>query len=194
VVPPGIPGYSPGTALPYDLEAARDLLAQAGYGAGAGQPFPRVELWYPLRPAVADPVEWLINHWRQGLGVEIRAEGMEWAPYIERLPKCLPQIWALCWQADYPDPDSFLRAGLGGLRGQWSRQPYEELLERARHLTHQPERMQLYRQAEQMVVDDALVVPLTYANLQYLVKPWVKSYPLSSVAPPFWKDVVIEAH
>jgi ABC-type oligopeptide transport system substrate-binding subunit/class 3 adenylate cyclase len=192
VVPPGIPGYSPGSALPHNLQMARDLLAEAGYGAG--QRFPQVELWYPIRSAVAAPVEWLINLWRQGLDVEICVEAMEWAPYLDRLAKGLPQVWALCWQADYPDPDNFLRAGLGAYRGGWPRQPYEEVLERARHITDQPERMRLYRQAEQMVVDEALVVPLTYANLHYLVKPWVKRYPLSSVAPPFWKDVVIEPH
>jgi len=33
-----------------------------------------------------------------------------------------------------------------------------------------------------------------YSHANYLVKPWVKSYPLPRIGPPFWKDVVIEAH
>jgi len=194
VVPPGMPGHSPGIALPYNPEAARELLAQAGYGAGAGLPFPRVELWYPSRPAVAAPVEYLIKQWQQDLGVEICAEAVEWVPYLDRLARSLPHVWAICWRADYPDPDNFLRVGLSLYRGGWPRQPYEELLETARHITDQSERMRLYRQADRMVVEEALVLPLTYGNAHYLVKPWVKRYPLSSVAPPFWKDVVIEPH
>ena len=194
VVPPGMPGHSPGIALPYSPEAAMELLAQAGYGTRAGLRFPRVELWYPTRPAVAAPVQYLINQWRRGLGVEISAEAMEWTPYLERLARSLPHICAICWRADYPDPDNFLRAALGMYRGGMPRQPYEELLETARHTTDQPERMRLYRQADRMVVEEALIVPLTYGDTHYLVKPWVKRYPLSSIGPPFWKDVVIEPH
>jgi len=40
-VPPGMPGHSPGTGLPYDPEGARHLLAEAGYPGGLG--FPVVE-------------------------------------------------------------------------------------------------------------------------------------------------------
>ena len=194
VVPPGMPGHSPGIALPYRPEAALDLLAQAGYCTGAGLRFPRVELWYPSRPAVAAPVEYLINQWQKDLGVEIHAESMEWAAYVDRLDKSLPHVWAMCWRADYPDPDNFLRVGLGLDRGAWPRQPYEELLETARRITNQSERMQLYRQADRMVVAEALILPLTYGDAHYLVKPWVKRFPLSNIAPPFWKDVVIEPH
>jgi ABC-type transport system substrate-binding protein/class 3 adenylate cyclase len=37
-VPPGMPGHTPGVALPYDPERARELLAEAGYPEGRGFP------------------------------------------------------------------------------------------------------------------------------------------------------------
>ncbi len=45
-----------------------------------------------------------------------------------------------------------------------------------------------------MVVEEAVVMPIAYFGQHYLIKPWVKRYPLSAITTPFWKDVVIEAH
>jgi oligopeptide transport system substrate-binding protein len=192
MVPPGVPGHSPGIALAFDPVLARDLLAQAGYGLG-GRPFPQVALWHP-KGAAADAARFIIGQWQQNLGLEIPGWSADWADYLARLQKEPPHLWLMGWSADYPDPDTFLRLAISNYRRGWTGQPHQQLLERARRMTDQGERLKLYRQVDRMVVEEALVMPWAYSNAYFLVKPWVKRCPLSSVAPPFWKDVVIEAH
>ena len=75
LVPPGVPGHSPGIALPYDPSQARHLLA----------------------------MRWVMRHWHN--------------------------------------------------------KPYESLVERARRGAMQAERMNLYGQADRMLVEEAIVVP-----------------------------------
>jgi ABC-type oligopeptide transport system substrate-binding subunit len=133
-------------------------------------------------------------HWRLSLGIDMRAESMDWGAYLNRLSRGTPHVWTMAWNADYPDPDNFLRVAISEYRRGGRKLPYEELLERARRITDQSERMQLYRQADRIVMGEAVVMPVAYAGRSYLLKPWVKRYPLSAISAEFWKDVVIEGH
>jgi len=194
VIPPGMPGHSPGIALPHNPLAARALLAEAGYGASDGLRFPRVQVWYPTYQAISDIVEHFVSQWQEQLGVHVSCESMEWELYLQRVDESMPHLWFGAWGADYPDPDTFLRVGLASFRRGWPTQPYEEHLEAARRITDQPQRLQLYRQADRMVVEDAVVLPFAYGTHHCLVKPWVKRYPVFYIGAPLWKDVVIEPH
>jgi ABC-type oligopeptide transport system substrate-binding subunit len=59
---------------------------------------------------------------------------------------------------------------------------------------NQVERLELYRQADRLLIEEAPVVPLTYERRHLLVKPWVSHYPTSAIQSAFWKDAVIEPH
>ena len=54
--------------------------------------------------------------------------------------------------------------------------------------------MKLYQQADRILVDEAVVVPLTYSRAHLLMKPWMRKYPTSALERWFWKDVIIEPH
>jgi ABC-type oligopeptide transport system substrate-binding subunit len=127
------------------------------------------------------------------LGVVTTWETMEWAEYLDRVHTDPPHIFLMGWMADYPDPDSFLRVGLR-LHSKWRHEAYDELLERARRATEQEERMDVYRQADRILVEEAVVLPLCYGQQQLLIKPWVRRYPVAAEHFVFWKDVIIEPH
>jgi ABC-type oligopeptide transport system substrate-binding subunit len=190
-VPPGMPGHSPGIALPYDPEQARQLLAQAGYPGGDG--FPTIESLSP--PAAVSPEinEYVRAQWLENLGVAIDTERAEWLTYQARLHTEQPHITGAAWQADYLDPDSFLRVGLQYLSSWWSK-AYDKLLDQAGRVTDQVERMRLYGQADRLLVEDAALMPLAYGRTHLLVKPWVKTLPASATGRWYWKDVIIEPH
>jgi ABC-type oligopeptide transport system substrate-binding subunit/class 3 adenylate cyclase len=192
LIPPGMPGHSPGIALPYDPEQARRLLAEAGYPHGTGLPNLeivtwRARLWQSL-------VEDLKAQWRENLGVEVTAHAADVYRLFDRLETEPPHMLAVGWVPDYPDPDSFLRVGFGQYATGWRHQTYDSLVEHARQVMDQNERMILYRQADRILVEDVAVLPLSYGRVHLLVKPWVRKYPVSPVAWSFWEDVIIEPH
>jgi ABC-type transport system substrate-binding protein len=67
-------------------------------------------------------------------------------------------------------------------------------VEDAQRALDQVERMKLYGQADKILVEEAPILPLTYARFHVLVKPWVRKY----LTPPlrwwFWKDIILEPH
>ena len=99
--------------------------------------------------------------------------------------------------ADYADPDNFLRvfwrARSPGWIG-WCNDEYDKLLEKAREVLNQEERLALYRHADMILLEEALIMSLTYGGERLLIKPWVKLHPISAHNSFFWKDVFIEPH
>jgi oligopeptide transport system substrate-binding protein len=192
LVPPGMPGHSPGIALPYDPEQARHLLAEAGYPGGRG--FPTVESlapdWYLPGPTFKD----LEAQWLENLGVEITWKEMEYTRFANRMWRRRPHMWFLRWLADYPDPDSFLRASIWRVFSPWQDESYDQLVGGARRLTDQKERMKMYQQADKILAEESPLLLLYYGRFHLLVKPWVRNYPSSALKPWFWKEVIIEPH
>ena len=94
---------------------------------------------------------------------------------------------------DYPDPDSFLRTSNVQRYIRWRNDAGDRLVEEARQVLDQEERMRLYGQADRMLVEEAVIIPLTHGRIHWLVKPWVKNY-IRSNRESFWKDVIIEPH
>ena len=97
------------------------------------------------------------------------------------------------WTADYPDPDTFLRLAIRDRSAQvWKNDEYTDLVERARRTLDHTERMQLYGQAQNLLIDEVPLLPLLYFRGHLLLKPWVTEYPLSPMRWDYFKDVVIE--
>ncbi|MEE8391420.1 MAG: ABC transporter substrate-binding protein [Anaerolineae bacterium] len=188
-VPPGMPGHSAGIGLPYDPDQARQLLAEAGYPGGRG--FPVVDALTSRHRVAAS--EYLQAHWRENLAVEIRWKIMEWATFLNRLDREPPHLFIFAWAADYPDPDNFLRVFFRSQRTRWRNEAYDRLVEEARRVTDQRERMRLYGQADRILVEEAPIISLACGRCHLLVKPWVKLH-MSAVGRWLWKDVIIEPH
>ncbi|HEY0840726.1 MAG TPA: peptide ABC transporter substrate-binding protein, partial [Vulgatibacter sp.] len=70
-------GYLPPPGNPYDPEAARRLLAEAGWGPG-GKPFPRLEILYNTHDAHRQVAEALQGMWKKELGIDVQIVNQEW--------------------------------------------------------------------------------------------------------------------
>jgi ABC-type oligopeptide transport system substrate-binding subunit/serine/threonine protein kinase len=195
-VPPGMPGHSARIGLAYDVEAARDLLAQAGYPGGRG--FPEVSWLYSGGSAGEPVVPFMRGTWRQILGVELQAQSLEWGEFMERLEGDRPHLSLSGWSADLPDPDGFLRAtyhsteGLYAAACGWQNARYDALVEEAARVAQPARRMALYQEADGILVaEETVILPLCYALGRILIKPWV-SMPRVPSALLNLKDVVLE--
>jgi ABC-type oligopeptide transport system substrate-binding subunit len=189
--PVGAPGHFPGLALPYDVKGARRLMAEAGYPGGAG--FPSVKAL--LFNKASRFAESLIAPWQTRLGVDVSCEIVNWSTFNERLrnERERHHIHTLAWSADYPDPDSFLRLGVKR-SNKWENETYSALVNQARRVMNHEERMRLYRQAEEILVQEAPIFPIFYPRRDLLVKPWVRNFRPERIGAPLLKDVIIEPH
>lgn len=175
-VPPGMPGHSPGIGLAYDPNLARDLLVQAGYPEGQG--FPQVS-WAHLVGLAGEPVvPFLHKAWRENLGLRLEAESLDWESFMERLGRDPAHLTLLGWLADYPDPDAFLRVTFHSTEGnndpRWHNARFDALVEEAARVADQTGRLELYGEADRILVaEEVVVMPLGYAQGRILAKPWV---------------------
>ncbi len=185
-VPPTIPGHSPGIGLPYDPAQARQLMAQAGYPDGQG--FPKLEIdWH--RPS--QTLEYLKSQWLDNLNVEVAIEIADWGTIISTYAS--KNAYYLGFSADYPDPDNFLRVCVGYTLPHWINDQYDQLLEEAQRTMDQGDRIRLYQEADKILMEEAVVIPLVYSQDHYLIKPWVK-IPIRGYDPRYIKDIILEPH
>jgi oligopeptide transport system substrate-binding protein len=139
-------------------------------------------------------MEYLQVQWRENLAVEMQWEAVPFGHFWEESYGKQVHMWSSAWQADYPDPDNFLRSGQRSFATGWRSEAYDRLVEEAGRSMHQARRMKLVGRADRILVEDAVLMPYGHARWKLLVKPWVKRYPISPMRQWFWKDVVIEPH
>jgi ABC-type oligopeptide transport system substrate-binding subunit len=194
LVPPQMAGHTPVMGPSYDPAGARELLADAGFPGGRG--FPVMTLMTHLDPLSRVAGKHLQGQWRNVLGVETRLEAVEWEEYLTRLQTAPPPAVLWGWMADYPDPDNLLRVGMGHVLPytRWENADYWALVERARRLTDQKTRMELYRKADRILVEEGPILPLAYARSHLLVKSRVRRLVVSPIGYCFWKEVIVEPH
>ena len=163
MVPPGIPGRSDRDVVPpHDPDAARRLLAEAGYPDGRG--FPIVTLLTggsPYDEAVVVELE-------RELGVLIAQEVMDFGDYFVRLDEDPPAMWNLSWVADYPGRNDFLGVLLGrnstNNYGRWRSEEFDAAIADAGAATDPEIAAAAYDRAEAIVQRDAPVIPVTYGT------------------------------
>ena len=164
-VPPGAGGYEPfGECGGRDVEEARQLLAEAGFPGGEG--FPMVNYLYSegeLNEAIAVELQ---SMWRQLLGVNVQLLRQEWKVYLNSMSRLDYDIARSSWVGDYPDPNTFLDmfvTGGGNNRTGWSDPRYDQLIAAAAAETDRPARYEILREAEKLLVCEAMpVCPLYF--------------------------------
>jgi ABC-type oligopeptide transport system substrate-binding subunit len=192
LVPPGMPGHSPEIGLSYAPEAARSLLAEAGYPDGRG--FPAIDCLARDDPGHDLACEYLQTLWLENLGIPINWKLVEWASFYDLFAERAPHLWMVGWYADYPDPDDFLRVSWWLRFGGWQNETYARLVEDARRVLDQAERMRMYQQADKILVEEAPILPLCYGRFHMLMKPWVEKLFTSPLKWWSWKDVILQPH
>ncbi len=173
-VPAGVANYVGAAGLPFDPEAARRLLAEAGFPGGQG--FPRTTYTFFSASGGAKlhgkvGVE-LQQMWRDLLGVEIELRQIERKVFYSSQSKLDYDISTSSWIGDYNDANTFLdlfTSTSGNNRTGWKNAHYDELIREANRQTDLKRRAELFQQAETLLIaEDPPIVPLYfYAGFNY---------------------------
>jgi peptide/nickel transport system substrate-binding protein/oligopeptide transport system substrate-binding protein len=189
ILPLGTLGYNPGVRpLAHDPARARDLLTEAGHPGGAG--LPPIAIWSGAK------TEQLIEEHARVVkdlaAVGIRASYQyetDWPKFSRLLAEGKAPMFLYSWSADIPDPDNFLSL-LAHSRSSrnytgYSSPVVDNLLGTARYERDPQRRVDLYRKAEQVVLDDASVLPIWHSSYERLFQPWVKSVEVNGLGDPY---------
>jgi len=127
--------------------------------------------------------------WKDNLGLTVKLVNQEWAVYLATVKGAdTPQVWRMGWCPDYPDANNYDRevfapngssnpynaAGEpeGGVF--WKNQAYVDLLNQAAVENDPVKRVDLYAQAEQILVyTDAVIIPIYWYARNTCTKPYV---------------------
>ena len=195
--PPALPGFDLAfKGLPYDPAQAQELLKQSKYGGPDGLPT-IVFTDSGIGSNIGGDVAAMAEMWEQNLGVTITVENIEYDYYLDQIYSGNHgQLFSGGWCADYPDPENFadvlFHTGSSQNNGGYSNPELDALLEAARVERDVSKRIQMYQQAEQMIVNDAAVLFTTHSLSYQLAKPYVHGYVFTPIDIPIerymWLD------
>ena len=206
---PGIYGIVPPSFKEYDYKAlkgysfnpdkAKQLLADAGYPNGKG--FPKLTLQInsgggDRNIQVAEVVQKML---KENLNIEVDINVMPWAEHLESLETGKALFWRTAWNADYPDPETFLtilygkhippklsdKSYVNSVR--YKSTLYDSLFSYALKEIDSKKRFDLYRQADQVQIDDAAIMPIFYDENYRLIQSYVKNFDANAME---YRDLV----
>lgn len=179
----------PDLGVKYNPEEAKKQLDE--YLAEVGQTADQLDLTLMFNTSsghqkIAEAIQQM---WKDVLGVNVKLVNQEWAVYLDTIKgKDTPQIWRLGWCLDYPDANNFIREVFavngssnpvdkdgnpaGGVM--WKNDKFEEIVKQAAAESDPAKRLDLYAQAEQILVyEDAVIAPIYWYTRVSVTKPYV---------------------
>lgn len=169
-MPPVVAGYNEEIEdYPYDPEKAKELLKEAGYEDGF-----EMELWAmpvprPYMPDGQKIAEALQANFAD-IGVKAKIVSYEWGTYLEKANKGEADSFLLGWTGDNGDADNFLYVLLdedsigSNNYTYYKNSEVHELLTKAQASADQDEREALYKEAQEIIKDDAPWIPLVHSR------------------------------
>ena len=173
----GIDGYVSHARTRLDFDAARKLLADAGYPRGQG--LPRVDI---LSTHSATPrliAEAIQEMWRRELGLDVQLVNQELKATLAARRAGDFQILRSNWIGDYLDPATFLEiftSDSGNNYTRWSDPAYDSALFAAARTADPAARYALFQKAETLLLEAAPIIPIYYYTHVFLIQPSVKGW------------------
>ena len=121
------------------------------------------------------------------MGFAIRAVNETMPDFITHQKNADVDLAVMRWVADYPDADTFVNGILQsdeGILGRMLGSPQiDDLTERGRSEVNPDVRHAIYRQLEDLIARDALLIPLFHEQVYHFVRPEVEGHSLGFALP-----------
>lgn len=176
-VPVGVPGFSENEGGYHnDQDYARQLLSEAGFPEGQGLPVINL-----MTNQAYQDIAQFIQHELSRIGIRIAIDVMPPATLREAMAKGEANFFRASWIADYPDAENFLALFYSGNKSpagpnysHFSDAAYDSLYEKSLSVTNESLRLELYRQMNAIIIEQAPVVFLFYDQSVRFVPTTIK--------------------
>lgn len=160
----------------YDPVKALQLLKEAGFPKGKNLPVIKlitVPMYADIGSFVARELE--------NIGIKLQLEVLQKSVLMEQTAKSQAAFFRGSWIADYPDAENYLAVFYSKNPAppnytRYNNPAYDRLYEEAIRETNDSLRYILYRKMDQMIMNDAPIVPLFYDEVIRLIQPKVKNF------------------
>lgn len=189
ITTPGVAGFHADLPRPrFDPEAARRLLAEAGFPGGRGLPPIDISSTAVFR----DELTYYANELGRTLGMRVNVNIVERATFIRAMNAGEVAFFPWGWTSGFPDAMYYLEQMWHSKspfnRGRWSNPAYDAAIDEATGTVDDAKRFALYRRAEMIYIEDVGAAPLPMPANIALVKPNVSGARIT----PFGLDRFIE--
>ncbi|HQQ94045.1 MAG TPA: peptide ABC transporter substrate-binding protein [Bacteroidia bacterium] len=172
----------------FDPDSARKLLELSGYPGGKGLPDFTLEInsgGGERNLMLALAVQKML---KDNLGLNVNLSVLPWSQHLNNVNSGKSDFFRYTWVSDYPDPESFLTLFYGPHVpekleqqsfvnvGRYKNKAFDTLFLQARFELNKSKRYELLQKAEQVLLDDAAMMPLFYDENSRLVKKNVKNF------------------
>ncbi|MGQ0829933.1 MAG: ABC transporter substrate-binding protein [Bacteroidota bacterium] len=173
-IPPGFPSFDENKVKGYDYnpEKVKELLFLAGYPDGKG--LPEIPLYTTEQYLdIAEYVQAKLSE----LGIKIRIEVEKASVLYQDIANTKINFFRKTWVADYPDAENFLSlfysknwSPKGFNYTHYNNPQFDILYEKSQSELNDSIRYDHYRQMDQLLIDNAPIVPLYYDEVVRLVQ------------------------
>lgn len=190
---PTVFGYSDEVdPLEYDVDEAKALLTEAGYEDG----FSATILTYDR--TTSDLAE-IAQAQLSEIGVDLDIEMLEIGAYLEVTANGGTDLYVGSWgtvtlDADYGLYPMFHSENVGapGNRSFFANEKVDDLLDQARQTTDEEERLELYKKAQQVIIDEAPIIPVYHSVLLAGLSDRVDGFYQYPSSFPYLRDVTLD--
>ena len=134
--------------------------------------------------------------WRENLGINIGLYNQESKVQSNSMRDGDYTIARMAWVGDYIDASTFLDLMLsdsGNNQTGWANDDYDRLVNEARYAIDPQARFDLYREAEQILMDESPIAPIYFYVNSRLKQPEVKGWHGNLIDIHNYKSVRLEA-
>ena len=130
------------------------------------------------------------------IGIKIKLVTYDWPTYLSKSRNGEHSLIQLGWTGDNGDPDNFLHVLLGCQSVKsgsnvalWCNKKFNELVEKARKVFAQKERVKLYKKAQEIFHQEVPWVPIVHSKVYRAMSKKVNGYTIDPLGGDIFTDV-----
>lgn len=192
-IPKGMPGFDSTRVKGYNYNPglAAKLLAEAGFPNGKGMP----EITLSTSTTYKDLIEFIQGE-LSAMGMKVKVDVSPNSSLRDMMAKNEVNFFRGSWIADYPDGENYLsvfysknKVPFGPNYTGYFNDEFDRLFEQSYYENDDKKRYELYYKMDNMVMENASIVPILYDQVVVMLQNNISGYPVNPLSLMILKAV-----